>query len=242
MLTDHGTVCNFEYNQKQRRMIRDVAESVESLTTDSPVDHEKHEIQEIKEKIQGMATVQDMEEDDTILAEEVLTATETETVHVPSVEEKRVEMEKEFDLKEDTMEFVEDEAAEMDREIELKQEIKGREKTRKRVSHRIEKFLEKTSKKADETSTTFGNTLKSIDNLDHLSEDEFVSMLQEVDKNVLKLGYSDEQYGEFWKLYKARRVKHPDSAAWEVLEHIMIFKLFNFVLDVVTFSFFQGEL
>ena len=116
-------------------------------------------------------------------------------------------MEREFDVKEDDMEFVEG----------IKGEIAGREKTRQKVTDKIEKLLEKTSKKADETSTKFGNTLKSIDDLDHLTEEKFVKLLQE----VLKLGYSEEQYAKFWKLYKAQREKKPDTEAWMVLEHII---------------------
>ena len=117
------------------------------------------------------------------------------------------EISKEFEVHEDEMEFVED----------IKDEIAGREKTMKKVATKIDKFLDKTSRKADETSTKFGNTLKSIDNLDHLTEEQFVSLLQE----VLKFGYTEEQYGKFWRLYKVQREKKPDVAAWEVLEHII---------------------
>lgn len=86
--TDSGKEQHHE-EEEQRRMIRDVAESVESLTTDSPVDHEKLEIQEIKEKIQEMAaekeiveTVQEMESGDTVIAEDVLSKEELESVTV----------------------------------------------------------------------------------------------------------------------------------------------------------------
>merc|ERR1719242_1172528 len=88
----------------------------------------------------------------------------------PTKEEEREEMEREFDVKEDEMEFVEG----------MKGEIAGREKTRQKVTDKIEKLLEKTSQKAEETHSKFGNTLKSIDSLDHLTEEKFVKLLQEV--------------------------------------------------------------
>merc|ERR550539_1245036 len=151
-----------------------------------------------------------MQDGDTILAEDVLTAKEVETVEVPHEEEKRTQIEREFEIREDTIEFEVREDAEtvlqeeLDRETSLK-EIAGREKTKQKLSKRIEKSLEKTSKKADETSSAFINTLKSIDNLDQMSEHEFIALLQE----VVKLEYSEDQYREFWKLYKAKREKKP---------------------------------
>merc|ERR1719419_1491970 len=195
-----------ESEEAQRRMIRDVAEAVECVATDSPVDHEKHEIQEIKEKIQEMTvvTVKEMEAADTVLADDAA----TEDMAAEERMADAAEMEETFDLKDDEeMEFIE----------AVEGELAVREHTKQRVAQKIGKFVEKTSKQADETDITFANTLKGIGNLEHLSEAEFVSALKE----VLELRYSDEQYGEFWKLYRARKAKDPTARTYAILEEIM---------------------
>mmetsp|Transcript_34866 Transcript_34866/g.56889 ORF Transcript_34866/g.56889 Transcript_34866/m.56889 type:complete len:784 (+) Transcript_34866:34-2385(+) len=215
-----------------RKRIRDLAESMEHITAESVFDAEKHEIEEIREKLQEIK-----EETEELLLELKAQQThlddETEEMRFGTADSPFVDIEQQRgDLREKieqieaamkdmqqetTPQATEDEFESKEDEIEFQDEIDKREKTTDRISQRIERMIEKLSIAADERK--FVNTLKRFaDNVDDITEEELRNALKDTLDETTH--FSDPEIDVFLKELDVRREKEPELPLHKIIQKL----------------------
>jgi len=191
-----------ETKEEKRRRVRELAESVEVMTTDSLVDAEKDQIQELTEKLHEIQT-----------EAENVKEFETEKVQFETVCADEVQ----FEVKEDVIEFAETENS----------EIEKREKTRSSLSARIEKIIAKTSKKASDLEKRLAsegkeNALQQFkDDMENMTEEELKTALKGTLREEESGKFTDEQIEAFLKELGLRKAKEPNVKLSKRIEQMV---------------------
>merc|ERR1712129_92172 len=186
-------------SEEGKKRIKDLAESVETLTTKSAVDSEKADLAEIKEKLQEItdeteALWKELDDgmEDANASEDVLADGKKEKEHLDEIE---------FDLKEDEIKFV-----------DVNKEMKNREKVRGKLEKRISKMVDKQSKLVEDTEIKFLNTLKKF----HEEEKGDID-IEELKAALNESSFSHEKFWHELHDLKEREPDMPLSKRIEVL-------------------------
>eukprot|EP01084_Bolivina_argentea_P232155 391340_1 len=177
----------------EKKRIKQVAEVAETLTAQSIIDPEKQEIEEIREKLKEIT-----EETEALMQELKNIKIEKEYQKID------IKSEIEFDIKEDEMAF-----------IDVQKEMEQRSNARDKITKRIEKWIQKSEKEAEETMKKFVNTLKIFnENDENICEEEL--------KKVLRVGiYSDKEIEEFLKELDDIKQKEPNLNLSQRIEKLI---------------------
>merc|ERR1712228_663589 len=177
-----------------KKRIKDLAESVETLTMNSAVDSEKVDLKEIKDKLQ------EINDETEALWKELKDKVDDEEKSSDgyTMEEVEVTEDEMFDIKEDEMKFV-----------DVNKEMKSREKTREKLEKRINKSVDKQEKMVEDTENKFVNTLKKFheEEKDEFDIEELKAALNET---LNESKFSDGEIEKFWNELKKIKEKEPD--------------------------------
>eukprot|EP00484_Ammonia_sp_Unknown_P030949 CAMPEP_0197026154 /NCGR_PEP_ID=MMETSP1384-20130603/6316_1 /TAXON_ID=29189 /ORGANISM="Ammonia sp." /LENGTH=745 /DNA_ID=CAMNT_0042454773 /DNA_START=644 /DNA_END=2881 /DNA_ORIENTATION=- len=164
--------------------------------------------EEKKEEGEGEGGEEEMPLVEQVEAEILKTKEEMLSEQVVAAMEEVKEIQQQFEVKEDVMQF-DDESTE-------RRETRRREKTTDSLSKRIEKIIEKSAVYADETGLKFANTLKRFaDNVDDIKEGE----LKEALKSTLNesASFTDKEIEQFLKALDEKRRSQPETPLYKII-------------------------
>ena len=201
-----------------KKRIKDLAESVETLTMKSAVDSEKADLMEIKEKLQEISDEtealwkelkdDEMEKDDEEAAKEQQqpVSGEEQQQKVEMMMEEGKEEGVVFDIKEDEIKFV-----------DVNKEMKNREKAREKLEKRINKMVDKQVKMVEDTEFKFVNTLKKFHE-EEKGEIDIEQLKAALNETLHESKFSDGEIEKFWNELKEIKEKQPDMPLLKRIE------------------------